>query len=368
MIKILHVFALLDRGGAETFAMNLLRHCPKNMQLDFLVHTDKHMDYEDEVLSYNAEIFRLPKYKVYNHFQYKKQLNALLAEHKYDVVHFHLRSTASLMIPIFQKYGVKVIVHSHSSSNGSSIMHNLSKTLLQFPLRYQADLKVGCTAESVYWLFGKRVFENKQYKLLPNAVDIEKFQAANDGTDLEFLNDRFVIGHIGRFEVVKNHQFIITMFSEYLKQQPNAILLLVGDGVLKQQIESLAVQLGVQENVIFLGKRTDIPYVLNKINILLFPSLYEGLPVTLVEAQASNTPILMSDTISKESILSPLAVQLSLNEPIETWINQVEEVSKLQLTALESERLINSSFNIKQLSNHYAEIISELLETKEDVR
>ena len=367
MIKVIHVFALLDRGGAETFAMNLLRNCPKDIHMDFLVHSDKHMDYENEVLSLKSKIFRLPKYKFTNHFHYLNELDQFLVNNKYDVAHFHFRSTASIMIPIFKKHGIKVIVHSHSSSNGKAIIPKIGKSILQFPLRYQADLKVGCTVESIKWLFGKKIYNDNKYKILPNAVDVETFLNGLPGDDLELLNNEFVIGHIGRFEMVKNHVFIVEIFNEYLKVNPNAYLVLVGDGPLKSQIEDLVSELGINKNVLFLGKRSDIPYILKKINVLLFPSIYEGLPVTLVETQAANVPILMSNTISKESIITPIAVQLGLSEKIETWVKELTNVSNLRLTGEEINTLINGEFNIKNLSNNYKKIIYELLGLESDV-
>lgn len=363
MKKVIHVFAYLDRGGAETFAINLLKNKSADLQMDFLVHTDKKMDYENEVTKYGSKIFRLEKYRFYNHLSYVKYLKKILIQNKYDVVHFHLRSIASIMIPTFKKFGVKVIVHSHSTSNGKGICTSFIKNILQYPLRFQADLKVGCTSDSVKWLFGTGTFNNNNYVILPNAVDLELFNKGSIGDDLEYINNKFVVGHVGRFEEVKNHRFIVEVFSEFLKRNPHALLVLVGDGPLKKEIEELVSELSIENCVLFLGKREDIAYVIKKFNILLFPSLYEGLPVSLVEAQAAGIPVLMSDTVSKDVKLTSLVESFSLNKKSSEWSEVMNQVSQRELSSFEKEELFSSDYNVKNLSKYYTKLIDELIES-----
>lgn len=324
-IRILHVLGRLDRGGAETMVMNLYRQMDREqIQFDFMLHTTDECSYSEEVRALGGRIYAVPAYTPSAAGQYRSAWKEFFREHPaYQILHSHIRSTASLYLPIAKKYGLTTIVHSHNTSSGKGIKA-IVKSILQYPLRFQADYLFACSRAAGEWLFGKRACESERFVLLPNAIDISRFvfqektrKKAREGMGVP--EECLVIGHVGRMEEQKNHAFLLKVFREIHKRVPDSILLLIGEGSLKGAIEKQVMAEELQDAVRLFEKREDVNELLQGMDILVFPSLYEGLPVTLVEAQAAGLPVVMSDTITSEIVLTDLIQQCSLQETAQLW-------------------------------------------------
>lgn len=369
-IRILHVFGRMGRGGAETMLMNIYRNIDREkIQFDFLVHTTEECDYDREILALGGKIHRVPKYKGSNHFQYIKAWHHFFQTNScYKIIHSHVRSTASIYLKIANKYGLTTIAHSHNTSSGTG-MSALMKNLLQHNIKHTADYLFACSKVAGEWLFGKKACEENNFFLINNAIDTEKFRF-NPQTRLDKrkeikVADKFVIGHVGRFHPQKNHDFLIDIFQVIHQQNQDAVLLLVGDGELRREIELKVERLGLKENVIFGGIRADVPDLLQAMDVFLFPSLYEGLPVTLVETQAACLPSVVSDSITREVELTDSINYISLQHSSSYWAEEVLKYAHYDLRnndVLQS--IIDNGYDIVSVSKWYSEFINEKFKGK----
>lgn len=284
------------------------------------------------------------------------------AHPEYHVLHSHVRSYASIYFPIAKKHDIKTIVHSHSTSNGSGIK-SVAKIILQYPLRYEADYFFGCSLKAGEWLFGKKIVQSDRYFTIKNAIDTQKYffnrkQRSILRNQLRIEEDVTVFMHVGRLHEAKNHIFLLHVFAMLIKEIPNSMLLLVGDGELSSEIEKQIEQLNLKSYVKMLGARTDIPDILNAADVFLFPSKWEGLPVTVVEAQASGLPCLVSDKITKEVGISELVKFLPIDKGTQVWIDAIKETDLTRKNVID--KIIQAGFDIKKsvewLTKFYEEI------------
>ncbi len=361
MIRVLHILGGLNRGGAESMVMNLYRNIDRSqIQFDFVVHTDAHQDYTDEILSLGGNIYHFPKFRGYNFLEMKRQWNTFFAEHpEYKILHSHVRSYASLYIPIAKKHGLTTIIHSHSTSNGKGLA-SVIKRVLQSSLKKQADYLFACSEESGRWLYGEQAIKGENYRMIPNAVDTAKF-AFNDVTRTEMRqalgisDDTIVYGHVGRLHPAKNHTFLLDVFCGVHEKQPNSVLLIVGDGDLRQEVENKINELGIADSVMMLGSRGDVAELLQAMDVFVFPSRWEGLPVTVVEAQAAGLPCFISDTITRDVNTSPLVTYLPIHNGASIWVdtllkadierqNVIENIKAAGFDVTESARMLTEFY------------------------
>lgn len=364
MIRILHVFGGLDMGGAETMIMNIYRNIDREkIQFDFVTHSGRNQAYVSEIEQLGGKIYFFPKIRIYNLPLLINEWKAFFEKHKeYKILHSHVRSYASIYIPIAKKYGLKTIIHSHSTSNGKG-MKSFVKAILQYPLRYEADYFMGCSKEAGEWLFGKRIVKSDRYFTIKNAIDTRRYSF--DRVQRSILRNQFgidesvkVFMHVGRLHEAKNHIFLLHVFAMLIKEIPNSMLLLVGDGELLSEIEKQIEQLNLKSYVKMLGARTDIPDILNAADVFLFPSKWEGLPVTVVEAQASGLPCFVSDKITKEVAISELVKFLPIYKGTQVWIDAIKETDLTRKNVID--KIIQAGFDIKKsvewLTKFYEEI------------
>lgn len=365
VIRILHVFGIMNFGGAESMIMNLYRNIDKSIQFDFIVHTNSVGAFDKEIMSLGGHIFHCPQYKGVNSHLYKKWWKNFFNDHnEYKILHSHIRSCASMYIPIAHKHNVKVIVHSHSTSNGQGLKA-IAKKILQYPIRFQADYCFACSTDSGKWLFGEKIINNEKFFLLKNAIDTNKFTFDNNIRknirDSLNLGDSLTFVHVGRFHEAKNHIFLLNVFKDFLKICNQSKLILVGDGELRPIIETEIKKLGIANDVILTGFRNDISHILMASDCFIFPSLWEGLPVTVIEAQAAGLRCLISDRITKEVDVSNLVKHISISDGTEPWINEMKTIASKHYDV--SKYIINSGYDIcstcKWLTDFYMEINCE---------
>ena len=353
MIRILHVLGGLDRGGAETMVMNLYRAIDRTqIQFDFITHTDRSQAYTDEILKLGGKIYYFPKFKGANFLKLRKLWIKFFKEHpEYKILHSHVRSYASLYLPIAKKAGVKTIIHSHSTSNGKGLS-SFVKRLMQFPLRYQADYFFGCSKEAGEWLFGKKVVESSKYHVLKNAIDTEKYKF-NEESRAQYreklrLGNKLTYVHVGRFHPSKNHTFLLNLFAEIHKRNPNTVLLLVGDGPSHSSIQTQIEELCLQDDVLLLGSRDDIPEILHAADCFLFPSLWEGFGMVAVEAQATGLPCICSDMVPSSVKVTDFCYFISTDDLL-AWVDMSMQNTRYALS-MQNEGNVNGieSFDIKK--------------------
>ena len=327
-IRVLHVVSSMGMGGIQNYIMNLYRSTDKEkIQFDFVEHSASEGVFDNEIKSNGGRIFACPKYTGRNHFVYCKWWNDFFTLHpEYHVIHGHVRSTASIYLKIARKYGLVTIAHSHSTSNGSGISAVI-KGIMQLPIRYQADYLFACSDKAGKWLFGEKNLTRPNYRMIPNGVDLQRF-AFNDEkrnqmrNGLGIVEGTFVLGHIGRITTPKNHKFLVELFAEYHKKNQNSKLLLVGDGELFETVKQQVDQLGIHDAVIMTGSKTNTEDFYQAMDVFVFPSLWEGLPVSVVEAQANGLPCVLSDVITHDVDLTDQIQYLSLNEK-RLWLKEI---------------------------------------------
>ena len=341
MLRILHMIGSLSMGGSQTMVMSILRVLDRQkIAFDFIVDDEAKGVLEDEVKRYGGRVYYLPKFNGKNVGAVCKAWDRFLGEHpEYCILHSHVRSYASLYLPIAKKHGLKTIIHSHNTSNGRGIM-SVCKRILQFPLRYQADYFFGCSEWAGEWLFGKRVTKSDRYFMLKNAVDIERFAFRPETRkqirlELGVGNNTMVLGHVGRMNVQKNHEFLLRAFREIVDRHPDTVLVLLGDGELREVVENQIHDLSLDSHVRLSGVRANVQDYMCAMDALLLPSRHEGLPVVIVEAQAAGLPCFVADTVTREVGLTDLVDFLPINQGVATWADAVltEPLMRTDVTA-----------------------------------
>lgn len=366
MIKVLHVFNVMDRGGAEAMIMNLYRYINrKNVQFGFIVHQEREGEYDSEIIELGGEIFRVPQFCGYNMKAYKKAFQSIFMEHsEYAIVHGHMQSTAAIYLKEAKKLGRITIAHSHNTSSGRGFKAML-KTILQYPIRFRADYMFACSKAAGKWLYGKNKMSQNSVKVIYNAIDIDRYrfdaEVRNKIRKQQGLDGKIVIGHVGRFTYQKNHEFLIKVFQMFQEKHGSAILLLIGNGESEEKIRNLVKYSGLENSVKFLGVQDNVYEWIQAMDLFLFPSRYEGLPVTLIEAQTCGVPCVISDNITDEAILYKVA-KVSLKSDVNEWVHVMEESLKINVSRSEGEAVIkNTNYNIKnaaaQIENVYCNMI-----------
>lgn len=363
-IRILHIVTYMGRGGLETMIMNYYRHIDRNkVQFDFLVHREFEADYDEEIQNLGGKIYRFPKLNPFDK-NYLIKMNDFFTEHKeYKVVHCHLDCTAGIPLKYAQKNGVPVrIAHAHNSNQAKDKKY-LLKLLLKRNITKYASHLFACGEEA-----GKWMFQTDEFFIVNNAINCSEYSynsiiRKRIRESLGINSKSFVIGHVGRFAPQKNHMFIVKIFVEVLKHNPNTFLLLIGDGELKNSVENYVNQLGIEKNVIFTGVRPDVAELLQGMDCFLFPSLHEGLPVSIIEAQASGLACLISDKVPIECKKTDLVKQISLDESVEEWAKSVLECEFIERKNT-SEEIQKIGFDILSNAKWLQEFYLKNVETR----
>ena len=326
MIRVLHSELQSNIGGIEAFLLNLTKTIDKtNLQFDFLMRGDNPY-LENTLKNYGANIYKVPS----GMSNYYKFVKSILVKNNYDFVHVHKNSAANIVLPLMvKKYtNAKLIVHSHntSPSGGSKIaimLHKINRTKLM----QLSDYRLACSDTAAEWLFGDDYVKKNVY-IIKNGIILKDYvynpEIRNKvRTDLRLTN-KFVIGHVGAFREQKSHKFLLKLFSQL--NIPNAELVLVGEGSLKDEMKSYAKKLGIQEKVLFLGSRNDVNNLLQAFDIFTMPSLWEGLGIAAIESQTSGLPTLVSTNFPSEVKITDNIDFLPLN--IQIWLNKIETTLK----------------------------------------
>lgn len=326
MIRILQIGMSDNLGGIETFIINMYRFIDKKqVQFDFIDFTENGICFEEEILSLGGKIYKVPSRKK-NIIQNKKQLEKIMKQYK--IIHYHA-NTLSYFTPIAiaKKNHLQIILHSHNQWKGKKLKTLILHKMNQLRLPKTNITRYACSDVAAEWLFLKKNL--KLTTIIKNAVDCEKFrfnkEKRNQLREELGVQEKFVIGHIGRFSYQKNHDFLIKIFQKYYEKNKNSCLFLFGIGELEEQIKQQVKNLGLEKNVFFFGIKSNTYDYLQAIDLILFPSFFEGFPIVLIEAQAAGVPCLISDTITKQVQLFNFVKPYSLEKKEENWANELSK-------------------------------------------
>ena len=355
-LRVLQVIGAMGRGGAETMIMNLYRHMDrKKIQFDFLLSAKKVGEYEKEILEMGGRIYRIRHFSGKNPISYYNACRAFFRAHpEYSIVHGHIGSSAALYLRAAKKAGCFTIAHSHNGKPALSL-HSVVYSFYSRPTRYIADQLFGCSTEAGIARYGKKAVRSGKYKNFKNGIDLGKFYFEREVRDfkrreLGIPADAVVVGTVGRITEQKNPARILEIFAELAKKHENCICLWIGDGSEKEQIRRDILTRHLQEKVRLLGVREDVPQLLAAMDSFLFPSLWEGLPVSIIEAQASGLPVILADTVSREVEITPLLTFLSLSETNVKWAEMCygEAISHQNRRDEYTEMIKKSGYDIRE--------------------
>lgn len=332
-IRVLQMIASFTRGGSQSVVMNLYRNIDrKKVQFDFIVDHTEYSGYEDEIKELGGKIFVMPTFNGTNIIEVKKAWNNFFKDHQeYKILHSHSRSYASIYLPIAKKYGVKTIIHSHSTSNGSGIKSKI-KDLMQLPLRHQADYYMACSLDAGKWLFGNKVVNSNRFFILNNAIDAKKY-TYNKSVRKEYRkefgikDDECIFIQISNFIPIKNHSFSLNCFKDVLSIKPNSKFFIIGSGDENNtnNIKNIIKENNIENEVLMLGTRNDVNNLLQMADCYLMPSIYEGISLAAIEAQASGIKCLLSDKVSKDEQITNECKFLPLEKNI--WVKEMTNIS-----------------------------------------
>lgn len=356
-IRILHVFGRLDSGGAESRTMDIYRSIDRSkVQFDFVIHTKDECFYSKEVRLLGGKIFKFPRFNGKNYFTYKKTWDHFFKKNnEYKIIHGHQTNTGFVYLNEAKKNNIPVrIAHSRNSNKENFIKKHICKLVRYYATNLFAVSKLAAESE-----FGKKELRNGNVKIIPNAINAKKYIYAPEIREVKRkelgLTDELAICHIGRFHAQKNHYFLLSVF-KYLKKQNNGLkLILIGDGHLRAEIENQIQEFELKDSVILTGIRSDVHEIMQAMDILVFPSLFEGLPGVVLEAQAAGLPSIISDRITDEVKVTNLVSYFSLEKSEREWGEKILKILECLERRNTYEEIENSGYDIISVAKWYQE-------------
>ena len=355
-IRVAQIMGKWLGGGVESVVMNYYRNIDRNkVQFDFICDEDSKYIPKEEIENLGGKVILIPPYQ--KPFKYHKELKRVLKDGNYKIVHSHISTMSFFSLWAAKSAKVPIrIAHSHSTTNKKEKKKNLLKQVLRPFSKVFATDYMCCSELAGRWLFGNKEYDNGNVYLLNNAIDLDKFKYDEEKRkekrkELNIEDSTLVIGHVGRFVEQKNHRFLIGIFNEVHKQKENSILLLAGQGPLMGEMKEKVKILGIEDSVKFLGQRNDINELYQAFDVFCLPSLYEGLPVVGVEAQATGLLCIFSDDMTKETKVLDTTEFLSLNQSVEEWAYTILKKYKTFKRKSCTNEISKKDFNIKKEAN-----------------
>lgn len=327
-IRVAHVMGKMVGGGLESVVMNYYRHIDRSrLQFDFIVDEDSILVPREEIESLGGHVFVVPPYQ--HVLAYQKALIRLFREQGWRIVHSHENTLSVFPLRAAKRAGVPVrIAHSHSTSGPGEPSRNAMKWVLRHFANVYPTHRMACSRHAGEWLFGKRA----GFDVLYNAIELDRFRfdprtRAEMRAKLGVSDGSLVVGHIGRFVTQKNHTFLLEVFDRVVTDDADAVLVLAGDGPLRSEIERRAQEMELSDKVRVLGQRSDANRLYQAFDVFCLPSLYEGLGIVAVEAQASGLPCVLSTEVPKEVEVADGCTFLGLREPTERWSAAIKQAA-----------------------------------------
>lgn len=324
-IRILHVVQRMEAGGTQAFLMNLYRNIDRTkIQFDFLVEYMEKEFYDDEILSLGGKIYYTNFRKKLNVIKFQKEISKILDDHpEYKIVHIHATAIGKIVVDVLKKKNIPVII-AHTHNNGAvKDWKYLPKIVLRKLYQKGPTDFFACSEEAGKYTFGK-----KEFRVIHNSIDTRKF-LHNEAirkevrAELGISDEMFVMGNVGRLHEQKNQLFLIDIFNKLINVKANSKLLIVGKGPLEEELKKKVNDLKLSDKVLFLGNRSDMDRIYQAMDVFVLPSLFEGLGIVAIEAQAAGLPVISSTGVAKEANVTPNIIKLDLNAPIDDWVNEI---------------------------------------------
>ena len=368
-IKVLILDTVMDRGGAEAMTMNYFRNMDRTrVTYDFLVHRDYKAEYEDEIESLGGTIHRIYRPTPQNYFKYRKAIQKLFQEHpEYRIIHSNMMELGLFAYMEAKKCGVPIrICHAHiDSSKMKKTLKMRIRGIYKKAINKYITHRFACGKAAAKWVFGER--DSKDVILMRNAINAEKYkynpEIEKEGRQEFNLEGKFVVGHIGRFFEQKNHPFIIEIFAEIAKKDDTSVLMLVGGGetddLVLNQTKARVKELGLEDRVVFTGVRPDIERLIQCFDVFILPSLQEGFPVVMVEAQAAGLKCVVSNRVTSECDITGNVEFIPLESGAENWAERILSYKNSYKKKDMYQSIIDANYDIKAnakwLENYYIE-------------
>lgn len=336
MLRILHVIGSMDCGGAETMLMNLYRDIDRTkIQFDFMVHKSDENFYETEIKSLGGKIYRMKRFNVINIINYFYFWMKFFKIHpEYQIVHGHINSSAFIYLLCAKSANRFAIIHSHATKNIEKTIRSKVFQICSYPNRFIADYFFACSWRAGKDRFGMKIINSHKFCVLFNGINVEEFSydeklRYKTRKAFEISRDTLLVGHVGRFTIAKNHQFLIQVFREIHDRNSNSMLWLVGTGELEDEIRRMIADIDLTDAVRFCGLSNNVVQYLQAMDVFIFPSFYEGFGIALVEAQAVGLPCIASENIQQEAdVGAGLLKILNLSDTIIRWADSAMEATK----------------------------------------
>lgn len=366
MLKILHITGTLDRGGIEVLLNNIVNSMnDSNVKFDFLTHR-KNGHLVKSLSEQGSNIYVFEKKKIFNLLRYVFFIKKIINEEKYDIVHSHLNQKSGLILLIFWFFGIKYrISHCHIAAMDGNLKNKIIKFISGIFLKFTPTHYMTCSVNAGIWMFGKKNIKNKGMLLLQNGIISQNFifnDMNREKIRKEYnLSDKLVLGHVGRFDYQKNHSFLLELIKKLVEINfTNFKLVLLGDGPKREDITSFIVNKGLEDYVVLMGNIPNVNEFLSSFDLMLLPSHFEGLPLTLIEAQFNGLPIIASNKITEEVDLNFSLINF---EPLDinNWVSRIltpiprKLISKNQI----NDSKYDISYSSQKLINFYREILEK---------
>ena len=355
-IRVLQVVTITNRGGLESRLMDIYRNINRDkIQFDFLKHRKKEGHYDKEIKELGGMIYELDPITPLNLItKYPREWDLFFTNHKYKIVHCHLDALSTFLLKSAKKNKIPIRIAHSRIANHTNGLKGLLQEISKIPVKKYTTHNFACSKAAGKWLFGEKALKENKVTIINNAIQTEKFVFDSQirqkiRNDLNISN-KFVLGHVGRFDYQKNHDFLIEIINKLHKKNPNIILLLIGEGKLEKAIKEKVKKYNLEEYVKFLGVREDVPDLLQAMDLFLLPSHYEGLPGVAVESQAAGLITLLSDQITPETKITNLVEFLSIKNGVDPWVDRILYYSKGYERSNQRQALIDAGYDARQVA------------------
>lgn len=372
-IRIAQIMGKWLGGGVESVIMNYYRNINKDkIQFDFICDEDSTNIPEEEIKRMGGRIIIVPPYQKI--FKYHKALKKVLKQNKYSIVHSHINVLSVFSLFAAKCAGVPVrIAHSHSTTCAKEWKKNIIKQGLRPFSRVFATTYMACSETAGRWQFGNRAYKKGKVHIINNAIDIENFQLNDEirkakRKELKIDDDVLVIGHIGRFTEQKNQSFLIDVFNEIYSKRKDSMLIFVGQGPLENKMKEKVKALGLQNNVKFLGQIENVSEIYQIFDVFVFPSLYEGLGMVVIEAQCSGLPCVCSTGVPRTAKISNKVEFLNIESGVKRWSSKILEVCDEEKRCGLAEELSNHGYDIRKEAHTLVEKYEKMINTGRAIR
>ena len=362
-MRILEITSDLDGGGVDRLLYDYCSRMTNDIQFDFVVTSKTEGILEKPLKELGCNIYRISQIRE-GLKKHNNQLKKILTDNHYDVIHDHSGYKAWCNLRVAKRCGVvSRIAHSHQAFMAETTKQKIMR-ILSTPITkmYSTEL-FACGNDAAKWMWGKKAFNDGKVYIMKNAIHSEKFNFSPEKRERirsEYnLTDKFVVGNVARFSYQKNHEFLINIFAQVKKIRTDAVLMLIGRGELEDTVKAQVEELGLQDSVIFMGVRNDVPDLVNAMDVFALPSRFEGLPVTLVEIQANGLPAVVSDNVTKEMTLSNDFAFIPLTQSTLVWAKAISEIQRNESRNLIKNTIYDLNIATNELRSKYLTIVQE---------